>query len=54
MTDAPARLHAQQRAVTAHLRDPDHIAAPEGMDPRRLAIYQRLVFNTVLGLLGNG
>jgi len=54
MTDAPARLHAQQRAFTAHLRDPDHIAAPEGMDARRLGVYQRLVFNNVLGLLGNG
>ncbi len=54
MTDAPARLHAQQRALTAHLRDPDHTAAPEGMDARRLGVYQRLVFNNVLGLLGNG
>jgi len=54
MTEVPARLHAQQRAFTAHLRDPDHIAAPDGMDPRRLGIYQRLVFNNVLGLLGNG
>ncbi|MCS4279427.1 HvfC family RiPP maturation protein [Stenotrophomonas rhizophila] len=54
MTEVPARLHAQQRAFTAHLRDPDHIAAPDGMDPRRLGIYQRLVFNNVLGLLCNG
>jgi len=54
MTDAPARLHAQQRAFTAHLRDPARIAAPTGLDPRRLGIYQRLVFNNVLGLLGNG
>jgi len=54
MTDAPSHLHAQQRAFTAHLRDPDHVAAPAGLDARRLGIYQRLVFNSVLGLLGTG
>jgi hypothetical protein len=54
MTDTPARLHAQQRAFTAHLRDPDRFAAPDGMDPRRLGVYQRLVFNNVLGVIGNG
>jgi len=42
----------QQRQLTAHLRAPDHVPPPEGLDQRRLAIYQRLVFNNLLGLLG--
>lgn len=54
MADAPARLHAQQQAFTAHLRDPERVPAPAGLDPRRLAVYQRLLLNNVLGLLGNG
>ncbi|WP_422508296.1 DNA-binding domain-containing protein [Stenotrophomonas sp. GZD-301] len=54
MADTSPRLHAQQRAFTAHLRDPERVAAPAGLDPRRLGIYRRLVFNNVLGLLGNG
>ena len=54
MTDVPARLHAQQRALAAHLRDPAQVPAPPGLDARRLGIHERLVFNNVLGLLGNG
>ncbi|PTT61285.1 putative DNA-binding domain-containing protein [Stenotrophomonas sp. HMWF003] len=54
MTDAPARLHAQQRALTTHLRDPARVASPAGLDARRLAVYRRLVFNNILGLLGTG
>ncbi|MCF7749868.1 putative DNA-binding domain-containing protein [Bacillus subtilis subsp. subtilis] len=54
MTDAPTRLHAQQQAFTAHLRDPQRVAAPAGLDEQRLAIYRRLLFNNLLGLLGNG
>ncbi len=54
MTDAPARLHAQQRALTTHLRDPAQVASPAGLDARRVAVYQRLVFNNLLGLLGTG
>lgn len=54
MTDAAATLRAQQHAFTAHLRDPQAVAAPAGLEPRRLAVYQRLLFNNLLGLLGNG
>lgn len=53
MADTPAGLMAQQRAFTAHLRDPDNVAAPAGLDERRLAVYRRLLFNNVAGLLGN-
>jgi len=49
--DAPLRLRAQQLALTRHLRDPQHVSAPEGVEDRRLAIYRDLVFNNVESLL---
>ena len=54
MTEAPDRLRAQQHAFTAHLRDPQAVAAPAGLEPRRVAVYQRLLFNNLRELLGNG
>ena len=36
-----------QRRFTAHLRDPDRHAAPEGIEERRLAIHRELIFNTM-------
>ena len=54
MADAPERLRAQQHAFTAHLRDPHRVPAPADLDPRRVAVYQRLLFNNLLGLLSNG
>ncbi|HCR34252.1 MAG TPA: DUF2063 domain-containing protein [Stenotrophomonas sp.] len=53
MADAPERLCAQQHAFTAHLRDPQQVPAPADLDPRRVAVYQRLLSNNLLGLLGN-
>ncbi len=49
--DAPSRLRAQQLALTRHLRDPQAVAAPQGVEDRRLAIYRDLVFNNVESLL---
>ncbi|MBA0433401.1 DUF2063 domain-containing protein [Stenotrophomonas maltophilia] len=54
MAEAPDSLRAQQHAFTAHLRDPQAVAAPAGLEPRRVAVYQRLLFNNLLGLLSNG
>ncbi|HDS1101530.1 MULTISPECIES: putative DNA-binding domain-containing protein [Stenotrophomonas] len=54
MAEAPATLRAQQHAFTAHLRDPQAVSAPAGLDPRRVAVYQRLLFNNLLGLLSTG
>ncbi len=54
MADATGTLRAQQHAFTAHLRDPQAVAAPAGLEPRRVAVYQRLLFNNLLGLLSNG
>jgi len=54
MADSADTLRAQQHAFTAHLRDPQAIPAPAGLEPRRVAVYQRLLFNNLLGLLSNG
>ncbi len=42
----------KQYAFAAHLRDPEHVAAPEGIEERRLAIYRKLFFNNLVSLLG--
>lgn len=40
-----------QLAFARHLRDPDRVPAPQGLDPQRVATYRRLFFNNVLSLL---
>ena len=50
--EAPARLREQQLALTRHLRDPEHVAAPAGIEDRRLAVYRELLFNNIRELLG--
>ncbi|EML7988358.1 DUF2063 domain-containing protein [Stenotrophomonas maltophilia] len=54
MTDARGTLRAQQHAFTAHLRDPQGVPPPAGLEARRVTVYQRLLFNNLLGLLSNG
>lgn len=44
-------LRGRQQAFADWLRDPDRRPAPAGIDPRRLAVYRRLFFNSVAGLL---
>jgi len=51
MPDAPPRLRAQQLTLTRHLRDPQSVSAPDGVEDRRVAIYRDLVFNNVESLL---
>ena len=41
-----------QRRFAAHLRDPDVVPPPPGIEPRRLAVYRELFFNNVASLLG--
>ena len=50
--NAPARLREQQLELTRHLRDPVHVAAPAGIEDRRLGIYRELLFNNIESLLG--
>lgn len=40
-----------QLALARHLRNPEQIAAPAGLEDRRVQIYRELVFNNVSGLL---
>lgn len=44
-------LHELQRRFAAHLRDPSHAPAPEGIAERRMQIYRELYFNNIQGLL---
>ena len=48
---APARLREQQLELTRHLRDPEHIPAPAGIEDRRIGIYRELLFNNIESLL---
>lgn len=41
----------QQLAFTAHLRDPNAVAAPTGIKPERLATYRELLFNNVINFV---
>ena len=51
MADTPS-FQDKQYAFAAHIRDPDNTAAPEGIEPRRMAIYRSLFFNNLFSLLG--
>lgn len=42
---------ASQRALAAHIRDPDSVAPPAGIDARRLQVYRELFFNNVESIL---
>lgn len=43
----------KQYAFAAHIRDPEHNAAPEAIEDRRMAIYRDLFFNNLYSLLGS-
>ncbi|MEQ1513586.1 MAG: putative DNA-binding domain-containing protein [Lysobacteraceae bacterium] len=44
-------LSAQQDALAAHIRDPERVPPPAGIEDRRLKIYRELFFNNVENLL---
>ena len=50
-TTASGDLLAQQDALAAYIRDPEHVAPPAGIEERRLKVYRELFFNNVEGLL---
>ncbi len=43
-----------QYAFAAHIRDPEQIAAPAGIEDRRMGIYRELFYNNIEGFLNNG
>jgi uncharacterized protein len=42
-----------QARLTAHLRDPANAPAPDDVDPARVAVYARLLFNNIHSLLSS-
>jgi hypothetical protein len=48
----PESFKDKQYAFAAHLRDPEGVAPPEGIEERRVAIYRSLFFNNLKNLLG--
>ncbi|MBT8127080.1 MAG: putative DNA-binding domain-containing protein [Gammaproteobacteria bacterium] len=52
MTEPSFKKH--QYDFTAHLRDPEHNPAPEGIEDRRIGIYRDLLYNNVEGFIANG
>jgi uncharacterized protein len=49
--DMDDTLAAQQDALAAHIRDPERVPPPPGIEERRLKIYRELFFNNVEGML---
>lgn len=46
----PESLLALQKQFAGHIRDPEHVEAPDGLEERRLAIYRRLFFGNLSNL----
>lgn len=52
MAERP-EFQEKQYAFAAHIRDPQHVPAPEGVEDRRMAIYRELFFNNLRSLLSS-
>ena len=50
---APEALASLQTSFAAHIRDPQGVAAPEGIEDRRMAIYRDLFFNNISNFLSS-
>jgi hypothetical protein len=51
---AASELRSAQFAMADFLRDPEANPAPAGVEPRRLKIYQDLVYNNIEGFISGG
>ena len=49
---SPSTLREQQLELTRHLRDPQGVPPPPGLEDRRVAVYRDLLFNNIESLLG--
>ena len=47
------KFQEQQYAFAAHIRDPQNVPAPDGIEDRRMAIYRELFFSNLNSLLSN-
>ncbi|MEM0953343.1 MAG: putative DNA-binding domain-containing protein [Pseudomonadota bacterium] len=52
--DAPESLVALQKAFAGHVRNPAEVAAPAGIEGRRMKIYNDLVYNNIESFLSGG
>ncbi len=43
-----------QYAFTSHIRDPENVAIPDGIEERRIKIYSELFYNNVEGFISGG
>ena len=43
-----------QYSFTSHIRDPENVPAPEGIEARRIKIYSELFYNNVEGFISGG
>lgn len=43
-----------QYQLASHLRDPDHVAPPQGVDDRRLRVYRDLIYKNIEGFISGG
>jgi len=50
---APEALARLQTSFAAHIRDPQGVAAPEGIEDRRMDIYRDLFFNNINSFLSS-
>jgi len=48
---APEELARLQTSFAAHIRDPESVAAPKGIEDRRMAVYRDLFFNNIRNFL---
>lgn len=45
---------AVQQAMAGHLRDPEHVPAPQDIEDRRVQVYRDLIFNNIEGFVSGG
>jgi hypothetical protein len=50
---APEALAALQTRFAGHIRDPQNVAAPEGVEDRRMDVYRNLFFNNICNFLSS-
>jgi hypothetical protein len=50
----PTALQQAQLEFTSHIRDPGLVAAPPGIESRRMKIYNDLIYNNIEGFLSGG
>jgi hypothetical protein len=49
-----ADLKALQQRFTRHVRNPGEVASPDGIEGRRMKIYNDLIYNNIEGFLSGG